>query len=131
MTASVPRLCRSAARSAQSAPSSNVGRQLPNLDGFNLGTSNTEDCLYLNVFTQVGYARKRSGRPVMIWIHGGGLIAGEANHYNASKLVTQGDVIVVTFNYLLGAFGFFAQPAIDVEHRPESRLSSERPIGAL
>jgi hypothetical protein len=53
--------------------------QLPNLDGFNLGTSNTEDWLYLNVFTQV--------------------IAGEANDYNASKLVTQGDVIVLTFNY--------------------------------
>jgi para-nitrobenzyl esterase len=52
----------------------------------------------------------------MVWIYGGGLIAGEANDYNASKLVTQGDVIVVTFNYRLGAFGFFAQPAIDAEH---------------
>jgi len=92
MAASVPRLCRSAARSAPSAPSSNVCPQLPNLDGFNLGTSNTEDCLYLNVFTQVGYARKHSGRPVMVWIYGGGLIAGEANDYNASKLVTQGRI---------------------------------------
>ena len=116
MTASVPRLCRSAARSAPSAPSSNVCPQLPNLDGFNLGTSNTEDCLYLNVFTQVGYARKHSGRPVMVWIYGDGLIAGEDNDYYTSKLVTQGDVIVVTFNYRLGAFGFFAQPAIDAEH---------------
>jgi carboxylesterase type B len=48
-----------------------------------------------------------------------GLIAGEVNDYNASKLLTQGDVIVVTFNYRLGAFGFFAQPAIDGEHRNE------------
>jgi carboxylesterase type B len=31
------------------------------------------------VFTQVGNARKHSGRPVMVWIYGGGLIAGEAN----------------------------------------------------
>jgi para-nitrobenzyl esterase len=52
----------------------------------------------------------------MVWIYGGGLIAGAANDYNASKLVTQDDVIVVTFNYRLGAFGSFAQPAIDAEH---------------
>ena len=76
---------------------------------------------------------RESAAAVRSWsrIHGGGLIAGEANDYNASKLVTQGDVIVVTFNYRLGAFGFFAQPAIDAEHRPGSRLSSERTIGAL
>ena len=67
----------------------------------------------------------------MVSIQGGGLIAGEANDYNASKLVTQGDVIVVTFNYRLGAFGFFTQPAIDAEHRPGSRSSSERPIGGI
>jgi carboxylesterase type B len=47
-----------------------------------------EDCLYLNVFNQVGYARKHGGRSVMVWIYGGGLIAGEANEYYASKVVT-------------------------------------------
>jgi carboxylesterase type B len=72
----------------------------------------------------------------MVWIYGGGLIAGEANDYYASKLVTQGDVIVVTFNYRLGAFGFFAQPAIDGEPtttglRTSSRLAvgQETPVG--
>src|SRR5271166_369656 len=65
MAASVPRLCRSAARSAPSAPSSNVCPQLPSLDGFNLETSNTEDCLYLNVFTQVGY--RESTAAVRSW----------------------------------------------------------------
>jgi para-nitrobenzyl esterase len=57
----------------------------------------------------------------MVWIYGDGRIADEANDYNASQLVTQGDVIVVTFNYLLGAFGFFAQPAIDAEHQHDFR----------
>jgi carboxylesterase type B len=75
-------------------------RGFRNSDGVKLGTSNTEDCLYLSVFTQVGYARKHSGRPVMVWIYGDGLIAGEDNDYYTSKLVTQGDVIVVKFNYL-------------------------------
>jgi hypothetical protein len=38
-------------------------------------TSNSENCLFLNVFTQVGYARKHSGRSVIVWIYGGRLIA--------------------------------------------------------
>jgi carboxylesterase type B len=62
-----------------------VRPQLLNLDGFNLGT------------TQMGYAQKRSGRPVMVWIYAGGLIAVEANDYNASKLVTQSDVLLPAF----------------------------------
>jgi hypothetical protein len=90
MTASVPRLCRSAARSAPSAPRSNVCPQLRNLDGFNLGISNTEDCLYLNVFTQVD--TRESTAAVRLW-SGFTPYRREAKDYNTSKLVTQGDVI--------------------------------------
>ncbi len=78
----------------------------------------TEDCLFLNVYTpNESGDRDRDGddaRPVMVWIHGGALVVGESNEYNASKLVARG-VIVVTINYRLGALGFLAHPALTAE----------------
>jgi para-nitrobenzyl esterase len=63
----------------------------------------SEDCLFLNVTTpDVDGAR----RPVLVWIHGGGFTAGSANEYDGRVLSRQGDVVVVTINYRLGAFGF-------------------------
>src|SRR5580698_4111609 len=81
----------------------------------------TEDCLFLNVFTtQLGRGNGQSkGLPVFVWIHGGGDVDGESNDYDASKLATGGPLgtptVVVTMNYRLGLFGFFAHPAIDAE----------------
>ena len=72
----------------------------------------TEDCLYLNVFAPQG---GRGARPVMVWIHGGGLVDGRSDDYDGSKLVTDGGVVVVTFNYRLNVFGFMAHPALDAE----------------
>jgi para-nitrobenzyl esterase len=78
----------------------------------------TEDCLFLNVFVP-----NRRGdhsfddddaHPVMVWVHGGGLVVGESNEYDAVKLVQRG-VIVVTINYRLGALGFLAHPALTAE----------------
>jgi len=48
----------------------------------------------------------------MVWIHGGALTAGESDDFDASGLATIGDVIVVTINYRLGAFGFLTHPAL-------------------
>jgi para-nitrobenzyl esterase len=78
--------------------------------------SNSEDCLYLNVFTP----RKRAGHghpkhlPVMVWLHGGGFVAGESDDYDPARLVEQG-VVVVTLNYRLGLLGFLAHPALSSE----------------
>jgi para-nitrobenzyl esterase len=72
----------------------------------------SEDCLYLNVWTQSTGGR----RPVMVWIHGGGFFAGfggEERH-NGGPLTRKG-VVVVTLNYRLGAFGFLAHPALAAE----------------
>ncbi len=80
--------------------------------------SMTEDCLYLNVFTPKAGAAHRAHRPVMVWIYGGGLFSGESNDYDASKLASQGDVVVVTFNYRIGALGFLSHPAINAEGHP-------------
>jgi para-nitrobenzyl esterase len=74
----------------------------------------SEDCLTLNVwrpFTATNHAL-----PVMVWIHGGGFVngSGTAALYDGSALARQG-VVVVTLNYRLGRFGFFAHPALTRE----------------
>ena len=71
--------------------------------------SMSENCLYLNVFRPAG--QRDHDLPVMVWIHGGGFVAGESNDYNPGGLVADG-VIVVTINYRLGALGFLADPAL-------------------
>ncbi len=70
--------------------------------------SMSENCLFLNVYTP---SRISSDLPVMVWIHGGDLTAGESNDYNPAGLVRDG-AIVVTVNYRLGALGFLAHPAL-------------------
>ena len=75
--------------------------------------STAEDCLYLNVFAPSG-GRDRP-RPVMVWIHGGGLINGRTNDYDPRKLVKDGDVVVVSITYRMNVFGYMAHPALDKE----------------
>jgi para-nitrobenzyl esterase len=81
------------------------------------GTASTsEDCLYLNVYTPPArHGHLRRGLPVMVWIHGGALTIGESDDFDPTRLVTDGDVIVVTINYRLGALGFLAHPALSAE----------------
>ncbi len=71
----------------------------------------SEDCLYLNVYTPTLRDRGGGGRPVLVWIHGGGLVQDGARNYDGSKLAADG-VVVVTINYRLGALGFLAHPAL-------------------
>ena len=64
----------------------------------------SEDCLYLNVWTPGVDTRKR---PVMVWIHGGAFAIGSGSQalYNGSILARRGDVVVVTVNYRFGPAG--------------------------
>jgi para-nitrobenzyl esterase len=83
------------------------------IDPYAAGIS--EDCLYLNVWTS-SLGTASPPRPVMVWIHGGGFFAGfggEERH-NGARLAQKGAVIV-TLNYRLGPFGFFAHPALAAE----------------
>ncbi len=70
----------------------------------------SEDCLFLNVWTPSITGR----RPVMVWLHGGawrtghGAVAGT----NGARLARDGDVVVVTLNYRLGALGWLAHPEL-------------------
>ncbi|MBB5118267.1 carboxylesterase [Streptomyces eurocidicus] len=71
----------------------------------------SEDCLTLNVTTPSGRAAGR-GRPVMVWVHGGGFQFGSGSPYRAERLAVQGDTVVVTVNYRLGVLGFFGHPEL-------------------
>src|SRR3954452_11596495 len=68
-----------------------------------------EDCLYLNVSTPT--LHPVSKRPVLVWIHGGGLIQDSGSNYDGTKLAAAG-AVVVTVNYRLGALGFLAHAAL-------------------
>jgi para-nitrobenzyl esterase len=73
--------------------------------------SENENCLYLNVYAPAASEHRTGHRPVLVWIHGGGLWLGESNDYDPSQLASRGTV-VVTINYRLGALGFLAHPAL-------------------
>ena len=74
----------------------------------------SEDCLYLNVWTPAKSNKER--HPVMVWIHGGALTRGSASipTYDGDALAKKG-VVVVTINYRLNVFGFFAHPELTKE----------------
>lgn len=78
----------------------------------------SEDCLYLNVWRPAD-ARAGARLPVMVWIHGGGFVGGSGSSpANLGAGFARQGVILVSFNYRLGRFGFFAFPALSRE-RPE------------
>jgi len=75
----------------------------------------SEDCLTLNVWVPTKTAPEAK-LPVMVWIYGGGFVAGGTSEtrQDGSNLVRQG-VIVVSMNYRLGIFGFFVHPELAKE----------------
>ncbi|CAN8023305.1 unnamed protein product [Ixodes persulcatus] len=77
---------------------------------FDIETDQSEDCLYLNVWT----SSTRQPKPVIVWIYGGFAFGSSyQSWYNGSLLSTMYDVVVVTFNYRLGIFGFLDAGASD------------------
>ena len=94
----------------------------------------SEDCLYLNIWTPAPDVRHRL--PVLVWIPGGGFVAGSgsADVYNGAKLAAQG-IVVVTINYRVGLFGFFVTPALAAEaaseHEPPGNYGLQDMIAAL
>ena len=99
----IPLLCDKFGSSCPSYPAStDLDLQLETFD---------EDCLYLNVWTP---AESQDSRlPVMVYVHGGSFLTGSAakTFYNGAYLAKR-DVVVVTFNYRLGVFGFLCHPGL-------------------
>ncbi|XP_020840862.1 liver carboxylesterase 1-like [Phascolarctos cinereus] len=69
--------------------------------------TSSEDCLYLNIYSPSDLAMKTK-LPVMVWIHGGGLMMGEASTYDGLALSAFENVVVVSIQYRLGILGFFS-----------------------
>lgn len=88
---------------------------VPSIYSGDLGRT-SEDCLTLNVWTPATTGKA----PVMVWIHGGALVAGSSKEplYDGEALAKQG-IVVVSINYRLGVLGFLAHPD----------LSAESPVG--
>jgi para-nitrobenzyl esterase len=84
------------------------GSRCPQTAALGQPASETEDCLYLNV-TAPRNARKA---PVLVWLHGGGLLNGAGSDYLPDRLAARGGTVVVTVNYRLGNLGFLSFPGL-------------------
>ncbi|XP_013070891.2 fatty acyl-CoA hydrolase precursor, medium chain-like isoform X3 [Biomphalaria glabrata] len=80
-----------------------------------------EDCLYLNIYVpgNAPVINARELYPVMVWLHGGGFVAGSA-FPEPIKMVTRNDVIIVGVNYRMGVFGFLT--TLDANLPPNNGL---------
>lgn len=93
-------------------PATSYGPSCPQ-QGPDGGLKGEEDCLTLNVFAKQG----AQNLPVLVWIHGGGNTVGSGSDelFDGHALASKQNVVVVTFNYRLGALGFLAHAALNAE----------------
>jgi para-nitrobenzyl esterase len=79
----------------------------------------SEDCLYLNVWTPAASANEKL--PVMVWIYGGGGVNGSTAEpvYDGNAMAKNG-VVVVSMNYRVNVFGWFAHPELTKESEQHS-----------
>jgi para-nitrobenzyl esterase len=99
-------------------------KSCPQLADQGAPASDNEDCLYLNVWSP-NPAPKRA--PVMVWIHGGGNFSGGAGipipttdklWYDGQYFAAKQGIVLVSIQYRLGPFGFFAHPGLAEEGSP-------------
>ncbi|MGE2835873.1 carboxylesterase/lipase family protein [Mycobacterium sp. SMC-4] len=86
--------------------------QLP----IDLGAPQGQDFLTVNVWAPPG-TTAGDAKPVMVWVHGGAYVLGAASQplYHGRRLAVDGDVVVVTLNYRLGALGFLELPTVGAD----------------
>lgn len=91
----------------------------PDNDMFSLNVhTQSEDCLTLNVWRAVPKKNSTALKPVLVYVHGGDLTFGgsaEPLYYGGNFVKKMPDVIVVSFNYRLGIFGF-----LDIDGIPDA-----------
>jgi para-nitrobenzyl esterase len=86
-----------------------------------MSPTSSEDCLFINIWKPAN-AAAGAKLPVMVWIFGGGFVFGSGSSPSNSgvQFAKQG-VLLITFNYRVGRFGFFAFPALSKEHPDEPK----------
>lgn len=84
------------------------------------GDPESEDCLFLNVWTPG--LRDGGARPVLFYIHGGAFDEGSGSSplYDGTRLCRRGDVVVVTVNHRLNAFGYLYLRQLAAAHYADS-----------
>jgi len=101
-------------------------------DAAPLGVKPGEDCLYLNMWAPQKPAAAKL--PVMVWIHGGGFVNGGSSPpvYDGSAFA-KSDVVLVSMNYRIARFGFFAHPGLSAEQgaKPTANFGLLDQIAAL
>ncbi|MFN9627692.1 MAG: carboxylesterase family protein, partial [Planctomycetota bacterium] len=87
-------------------------------------SSQSEDCLFLNIWTPTN-ATADSKLPVLFWIHGGAFIQGSGAQprYDGTELAKRG-AVVISINYRLGPLGLFAHPALTAQSKPDEPLGN-------
>lgn len=93
-------------------------------EAFTPRSAQSEDCLFLNIWTPTG-ATEQSQLPVLFWIHGGAFIQGSGAQprYDGTELAKRG-AVVITINYRLGPIGLFAHPALTAASKPNEPLGN-------
>jgi len=94
-------------------------------DAAPLGGAVSEDCLYLNVWAPAKAVGATARLPVMVWIHGGGFVNGGSSPavFSGDRFARDG-VVLVSLNYRLGRFGYFAHPALSAENADGGKLAN-------
>src|ERR1700739_2851854 len=103
----------------------------PNMP-LDLGAPQGEDCLMLNVWV-AAHTEPGDAKPVLVWLHGGAYILGSGSQplYDGRRLVTGGDVVVVTVNYRMGALGFLDLSSFTGRRRFDSNIGLHDVLAAL
>jgi para-nitrobenzyl esterase len=101
------------------------------LNAFTPVGETSEDCLYLNIWSPT--TTSEHPKPVMVWIHGGSFLSGAGSMpmYHGERLSDSGDVIVVTINYRLGAFGFVHWSTLDHKIEADANLGLRDILASL
>lgn len=94
-------------------------------------TPPSEDCLYLNVYAPDNSAGK--SLPVMVWLYGGHYMNGSSTSEGCegSNFAKNQNVIVVTFNYRVGIFGFMAHPKLKEQSKNYTNAGLEDMLATL
>ena len=91
----------------------------PGGPSISMSPTSSEDCLFINVW-RPSAAASNAKLPVMVWIFGGGFVAGSsAMPFTSGTQFAKQGVVLVAANYRVGRFGFFVFPALSQEHPDE------------
>jgi para-nitrobenzyl esterase len=93
----------------------------PGSRSMSMSPNSSEDCLFINVW-RPSAAASGAKLPVMVWIFGGGFVAGSsAMPFTSGTQFAKQGVVLVAANYRVARFGFFAFPALSQEHTDEPK----------